>query len=133
MPKYRKLGYILYGLSFIAPNWDFKFIGIWLAIDAASAGALNLILSWNNVLAGSIGLLALVSNFSIIPDNGMTKPWRIATIIFIWLLAFLPYSRYPDSFVILAMLPPYLIWASGLTLVNLSHIKAKPQAPAEHS
>ena len=129
--KLQKLGYWLFGLSFIAPNYDLRFVGVKLAIDSALMGASNVIVSFGHVFAGVIGLIALGVNFSVIPGNGMTRNWRIATVVFVWLIALAPYRYRDDHYVVVGMIPPYLMWATAISILNLCVIRKEEKKAVE--
>ncbi len=120
-----KHGYILFGLSFICPNLTLDIIGINLAIDSVLGGVGGLLDGFSRIPSSICGLSLFALNFSIIPGaeikNGLRK------VIAIWPWTILGFSFLGPQGIGLALVisPPFLIWASSISLINILEIKTQ--------
>ena len=133
MDRKVKIGYWMYGLSFVLPNYDFQFAGIHLAVDCAIGGATRVFALLSNPFYSVQALFSfslLFQNYLILPGVDVAKRWRIASMVWVWTPVFLPYSRSSESVYLLIAVPPYLLWAASITLLNYAKLQnVQSQSP----
>jgi len=118
-----KHGYILYGLSFVVPNIGLDYIGVNLAIIAVLGGVGSLFESLWMLPLSIYGLSLFFLNFSLIPGAEIKKGWRKVFLVLPWSAAIIPEMRNDGGFYVYGLVPPYLLWASSITIINYLKIK----------
>ena len=118
-----KHGYVLFGVSFFTPNFGLDYIGMNLAVDSVLGGGGGLLDSpWRSPLS-LFGLSLFFLNFTLIPGAEIKKGWRKVFIAWPWTVAFIPQIADEGRMYVFAMVPPFLLWAISISLINYLKMK----------
>lgn len=120
-----KHGYILFGLSFICPNLTLDMIGINLAVDSVLGGVGGLLDGLSRIPSSIYGLSLFALNFSIMPGVEIKNGLRKLIAIWPWTLLGFSFFGFGGIGFILAISPPFLIWAASISLINILEIKTQ--------
>ena len=118
-----KLGYWLFGLSFIAPSFDLSQWGIQIATDCALSGVSLLISGFPSMLFGLALLGLFFVNFSILPGIEINKSLRIASAVAAILAGIIPQEGTKGETIFFITTPPFLLWATAIILINIIKIR----------
>lgn len=118
-----KVGYWLYALSFVTPSFDLSLWGIQIATNCALSSVALLLSGFPELLYGLAMLSLFFLNFTVLPGIELHKGLRIATMILAGLAGILPQQGPEGETLFYVTVPPYLLWAASVLLINLLKIK----------